>query len=143
MTAKALLQSAGDGTAVPAGAIGEYRTSGQVSAALTGSGAAVTSLLLTPGVWLLSGQMCNDVSGSVGAAAYTIMAISTTSTSLSEQTGIARMTYAMNSVGGNGAGAGTISNYRVNVTSNTTYYLNAATSANHTCQASLTAVRIS
>lgn len=131
-----------DGVAQAAGYVGEYKTTGQISAAITGSGTPIGSLVLTPGEWVLSAHLCVDVTGSFGGAAYTIMAIATSSGNLSQLTGVNRMTYAVNAVGGNGAGAGTISNYRVSISSSTTYFLNAATTNNHTATGSLNAVRI-
>ena len=131
-----------DGASPSAGYIGEYKTSGQQNVAITGAGAAVASISLTPGEWLVNAQMCVDVTGAFGGNAYTIMAISSSSGNLSQPTAVNRMTYAIVAVGGQGAGAGTIAGYRVSVASTQTWYLNAATSNNHTASGSISAVRI-
>jgi hypothetical protein len=56
MTAKAQLQSAGDGTAIPVGMIGEILEVQSSNASVTtGSYAQVVSLTLTAGVWSVSG----------------------------------------------------------------------------------------
>ena len=136
------MQGRVDGASPSAGYIGEYKTSGQQNVAITGAGAAVASISLTPGEWLVNAQMCVDVTGAFGGNAYTIMAISSSSGNLSQPTAVNRMTYAIVAVGGQGAGAGTIAGYRVSVASTQTWYLNAATSNNHTASGSISAVRI-
>jgi hypothetical protein len=61
MTQKSLLQSAGDGTAVPAGMIGEILEVQSSNASVTtASYAQVVSLTLTAGVWSVSGTNETD-----------------------------------------------------------------------------------
>ncbi len=58
MTQKSLLQSAGDGTAVAAGYVGERisaNPASSVSAAASNSWVNLCSITLTPGVWLVNG----------------------------------------------------------------------------------------
>lgn len=51
MTQKALLQSAGDGTAVPSGYIGEVLSSNTSGTTISTSGTQSLSLTLTAGIW--------------------------------------------------------------------------------------------
>lgn len=58
MTQKALLQSAGDGTAVPSGYVGEVISASPASNIVpTGSNVIITlaSIVLTPGTWMVQG----------------------------------------------------------------------------------------
>lgn len=68
MTQKSLLQSAGDGTAVPAGYVGEVLVStgtGTSSPAASGTWSSIESLTLTKGTWMVSGvSFCFIPSGS-------------------------------------------------------------------------------
>lgn len=57
MTTKQTLLSGGDGTAIPAGVIGETKQSVVTTAQLTTSQANVTSLSLEKGKWLVSGMV--------------------------------------------------------------------------------------
>lgn len=57
MTAKSLLQSAGDGSAIPAGVIGEIISDTQGVSCNTTTGAAVAVVTLTAGRWLVSGSV--------------------------------------------------------------------------------------
>ena len=71
MTQKALLQSAGDGTAVPVGYVGELKTASPASVVNFGATAAVTnitSVTLTPGLYMLTGMVRINISGT--AVAY-------------------------------------------------------------------------
>ena len=71
MTQKALLQSAGDGTVVPAGYVGEVRTANPAIVVNFGATAAVTnvtSITLNPGLYMLTGMVRINISGT--AVAY-------------------------------------------------------------------------
>lgn len=57
MTTKQTLLSGGDGTAIPAGTIGETKQAIVTTAQLTTSQANVTSLTLEKGKWLVSGMV--------------------------------------------------------------------------------------
>jgi len=66
MTQKALLQGAGDGTAVPAGYVGQVIQAAPASAvtlAATSNWKSLCSITLTPGNWLLSGTSVLNVTG--------------------------------------------------------------------------------
>lgn len=70
MTQKALLQSAGDGTAIPAGYVGDYKVSNPASTVSFGASAAatnVTNINLTPGLYMLTGMVRMNISGTVTA----------------------------------------------------------------------------
>ena len=101
MTQKALLQSAGDGSAVPAGYVGEVRnfTSRTISATTTGMTASLALDTLTPGRWhivpnaaavatagatsaevIISTNNSNDATGSIGSYSAANTASLTTGT---------------------------------------------------------------
>jgi hypothetical protein len=66
MTAKAQLQSAGDGTAVPAGYVGQVisgASDGTTTVAGSNTDKVVTTLSLSPGNWLIVGSVYFDPSG--------------------------------------------------------------------------------
>jgi len=75
MTQKSLLQSAGDGTAVPAGYVGEVLTS---SGTQTGSASGTitvnmgTGVTLTPGTWIVQGWSEASVQAARRLEAYII-----------------------------------------------------------------------
>lgn len=70
MTQKSLLQSAGDGTAVPAGYVGEKRTA-TITAVNVGSGAVdVATLSLSPGVWIVTCNISIGLGSGAGATRH-------------------------------------------------------------------------
>ncbi len=79
MTQKALLQAANDGTAVPAGYVNEVRYSSNTTNT-SSSGVTGPSLTLSPGVWLVSGQMA--ISGTGPTKATLVVEIVSGATSL-------------------------------------------------------------
>lgn len=138
MTAKALLQSAGDGTAVPAGCIGEMivGTQSAGTAAVNGSYAALTNVSLTKGIWLVSANASASLAGGISLE----LTVSTTSASAAgTTTGTTRVFGAMNSSAGIG-GAQTV--FSLNVASTTTYYLNVAVNSTGFLYGNITAIRI-
>lgn len=76
MTAKALLQSAGDGTAVAAGYIGQYVESGasatQIFSATDNQFNNVATLSLPQGVWRLSGACAFDGSANTSGPSLAV-----------------------------------------------------------------------
>lgn len=90
-----------------------------------GTTAGVTSVVLQPGRWRLSGVVNEDGSGATNY--YGALSISTTSGNLSSGTteGKNRIYWGNNLVGGSQPfGSGCIPSYEVNITVQTTYYLN-------------------
>lgn len=89
MTQKALLQSAGDGTAVPAGYVGEVKSIIQSVAINIATGSNFTnigSVLVPKGVWKLSAQMTVATGGAMTFnEALTIGYSTDSSTSFSDQ----------------------------------------------------------
>lgn len=81
MTQKALLQSAGDGIAVPSGYVGELITNGGTNTAVTPSGSSniqtLTSISLTSGIWDISGTATFSP-GSISNLLYIAVGISKT-----------------------------------------------------------------
>jgi hypothetical protein len=127
------------GTAVAAGKVGE-QIFNSGSAISVGSGSnTVTSIVLTPGVWLISAGVQNN---GVAGNNYLVGAISLTNNSLAGTTyGIDKFLGAVQNA--NGVGQVTIPNKYVNITVSTQYFLvanlPAATSA---CDGSISGVRI-
>jgi len=71
MSNKQLLQSAGDGTAVPAGYVGEVQLANPVANVTPGASVqdlnkTVVSITLTPGVWAVSGVVTVNPGTAVG-----------------------------------------------------------------------------
>lgn len=142
MTQKALLQSAGDGTAVPSGYIGQVLQTTQGVTATLGAAANLTSLSVTPGVWLLTAEF--SVLDTAGASNYYYFGISTNSGSF---TGTTRgynyaEVYTLASVG---KASGSLL-VPVVVSTTTTYYLVASspqgTTVANAGAGTLTAIRI-
>lgn len=121
MTQKALLQSAGDGTSVPQGYVGEYKVSNPVSTVNFGASAAttnVTSIILTPGIYMLTGMVRIQIIGTVTAF---FSGISTSSNSFDSSSHISGSSTSATSA----IYVPTTARF-VTVLSTTTYYLNAS-----------------
>lgn len=83
MTQKNLLQSAGDGTAVPSGYVGEQVSASNptgVAVGASGSYVTVTSITLQPGIWNIEGRITFAASAFSGT--FLAGGISTSSTSM-------------------------------------------------------------
>jgi hypothetical protein len=129
MTQKALLESAGDGTAIQAGYVGEVISGVQTGttisvAANTWTDITNCSITLTPGLWDLSAYVHANNAAPTGFV-YWAAGVTTTSgnnapTSYGDR--VSYTTSAPNSTIGN---TQTISTTRVNLSSNTTFYLKA------------------
>lgn len=85
MANKQQLQSAGDGTAVPAGYVGERAFAQSTTANITGAAASIrgvgTLSIPSAGVWLISSTLFAQWSGAPGGASLILSTVSATSTS--------------------------------------------------------------
>lgn len=79
MTQKNLLQSAGDGTAIPAGAIGEVRSNVTITST-SASQVNGDALTLSAGIWLLSGNV--QIEGTGPTKARFVLAVISGATTL-------------------------------------------------------------
>lgn len=129
MTQKALLQSAGDGTAVPSGYVGEVISASQAGTTISVTANTWTditgcSITLTAGTWDLNAYVHANNSAPSGfvywAAGITTTAGNNGPTAYGERVGYS--TSAPNSTIGNTI---IINSFRLNLSSNTTYYLKA------------------
>jgi len=118
MTQKALLQSAGDGTAVPAGYIGEIKYQEDNLTPVTTTFVTGTALLVTKGTWFVqvfgSGQGTGRTSQSVGFSTDSV------STTFSDQ--VPGQTIFQMAIGSDGRGFA-FSTSVVTIASDTTYYV--------------------
>jgi hypothetical protein len=121
MTQKALLQSAGDGTAIAAGYAGEVvRSQGSTSLSAATGTVNVTSVQISAGTWILSGWLQTTLS----ADTTTSLLISDTSGTSNVLTGITHgQDVAMCSQSATGK-AGTTANILYVTSSNKTIFLN-------------------
>jgi hypothetical protein len=128
-----------DGVAVPAGYVGQViQVTGASTTGLNATVSNITSIALTPGVWLIT------ASGYIGGSGGTVLslAVSTNSASFTGTiVGYNRLPFPANASAGIAAG---ILTFTVNIASNTTYYFVGDTNmtALSSGAGSLTAVRI-
>ena len=122
MPNKQLLQSAGDGTAVPAGYVGQIiqaNPAANVTLQTSGNFKDLCSITLTPGVWIVSGTSALSTTG--GTVNRIGAAISTTSNG-TDTTGSSSISILSQSASGGGHYINCGVRY-LNVSSNTTVYL--------------------
>lgn len=120
------------------GSVGEYIEAVAGATVVTTSGTAMTSITLTAGDWDIAGSA--QYYGASGTSEISA-AINTTSGSISGTLGKNRGNAACYST--NGIGQAHVVRYRVNITSTTTYYLNAATiTSSQTLYGSISARRM-
>lgn len=115
------------GNAIASDYVGQILTSGQITAGVSTSGAALGSLVVTPGVWMLVAQVTWYGSGTSGVNGF-YCALNTTSGSVSGTAGVDLMAAtvdATNEASGVGGSATTIVK-PISISANTTYYLNCA-----------------
>ena len=130
MTQKALLQGAGDGTAVPAGYVGQVIQASpatNITPGASGVNINICSITLTPGIWQINAK-ASWLSAPTPPSNFTAIygGIGITPSAWE-----AKWNFSMYPVQfGSAQTAGVCGTALVNISSNTTYYLNA--SANHT-----------
>lgn len=133
------VQGRTDGGSVPAGYIGEVIDSSATGLNITSGFTHYTTVSLTAGRWVLSGMAYIQTSGA--ASTYCYMSITTSSGS----SGIPGKNHAYGAVSSAGVGQGVIPGFYVDISSPTTYYLNAntqTTSSGNYCAVYLMAQRI-
>ena len=124
MAQKAINTLGADGTAIPTGFVGEELTQSQITSVNFGTSGTyfdACSVVLTPGIWDLTG------SAYCGSAGATVTAMEGFIGTAAGNNNTGRLFYA-NAFGifipnGSMNSSGCVSGYRVVVTSNTTYYL--------------------
>lgn len=129
MTQKALLQGAGDGTAVPVGYVGELIESNVNSVNVTTTIASATSITLTPGVWDIGATV--GINTNANGNGWCLIGVSTSSSAVIGSQG-KNFTYtgSISSIGF--TTSATLTPSRVILTSNTTYHAVIQSNANMT-----------
>jgi hypothetical protein len=113
------------GTAVPTGYVGEQlRSTGTTGSLVSNTAANITSITLTPGTWDITGICSISASVNPSGTVQNVLAISANSASLTGSVdGDSQVQNGTAPSSGNYNVGMSVPQFRVNVTSNTTYYL--------------------
>jgi hypothetical protein len=139
MTQKALLQSAGDGTAVPSGYVGEIKTVTYSTTLVANTWGTSSALSIGPGIYQVVLYSRTNGASSFAAAGFSIDSGATTFSDLAIDSANPNIVQAITSSASDASFTGT---FIINVTTTTNYYAKTRASSAIAGRVNMTFVRI-